>query len=75
MLSIDIFSFGAIYNYVSYDPVTGLAGHNSMKSWLYWFLGSNSANVVIFLFAIIIWKNHSENIIDEVDDASLTPTD
>jgi hypothetical protein len=46
-----------------------------MKNWLFLFLGSNAANVVIFLFAIIIWKNHSENIIDEVDDASLTPTD
>lgn len=46
-----------------------------MKSWLYWFVGSNFANVLIFLFAIIIWKNHSEKIIDEVDDASLTPTD
>lgn len=75
MFSIDIFTLGAIYNYVSYDPTTRSGGDNKLHNLLYWFIGSNAFNVVVFFAAVVIWKNHSNNIIEEVDDNALTPTD
>lgn len=32
-------------------------------------------NAIVFLIAVIIWKNYSIKIIDDVDDATLTPSD
>jgi len=75
MFYLDIFTLGAIYNYVSYDPATGLAGDNKLHGLIYWFIGSNVFNVVVFLAAVVIWKNYSDKIIEEVDDNALTPTD
>eukprot|EP00801_Mesodinium_rubrum_P000784 Mrub_00784.p1 GENE.Mrub_00784~~Mrub_00784.p1 ORF type:complete len:898 (+),score=64.89 Mrub_00784:149-2695(+) len=75
ILSVDVFSLGAVFNYISYDATSKIGGYDSLSDLIYWFMGTNLINSIIFLIAIIIWKNYSASIIDDVDDATLTPSD